>query len=49
MLKNNQLPANPNPGFFGMDDDMDVFYYMDVAGQYTADFHTLYGQAPLAP
>lgn len=49
MLKNEELPLNPNPGFIGTDDDMDIFFYMDISGQYTATFHELWGQAPLSP
>ncbi|KAF8860522.1 hypothetical protein BDZ45DRAFT_741183 [Acephala macrosclerotiorum] len=45
MLKLEDLPLDSrNPGFIGTDDDMDIFYYMDVSSNYTAVCHELWGQ-----
>jgi hypothetical protein len=49
MLHNKDLPKDPNPGFWGTDDNMDIFYYMKVSGLYTAEFHRSWGQVPLSP
>ncbi|KAB8349713.1 hypothetical protein FH972_023728 [Carpinus fangiana] len=45
----NELPPNPNPGFAGYDDGADPYVYLDIAGQWTAEFHRTWGQQPLSP
>ena len=40
-LRADEVPPAENPGFLGIDNDMDHNYYLQLAGRYAVRFHEL--------